>query len=264
MTLPQIDTLNVLSLFSGIGGLELGLERAGMRTVGQVEIDPWCRSILARHWPDVPRHDDVRTARAWWLSEARPGVDIVAGGYPCQPESTAGKGLSTADERWLWPAMARVIYTLRPRWVIGENVGGHRTRGLRFVLRDLERLGYTATAGTIRACDLGAPHERKRIVTIAYLACSGTPLGGKESGPGDASDYAGQWPEPRTGTDRRGAAVADVKSVGCGQGRSGGPGEHWAGQSPEELANLDSSRCGPGRRLGPTGQAAERAVKVGR
>ncbi len=75
--------LNVLSLFAGIGGLDLGLERAGMRVVGQVEIDPFCRSVLARHWPEVPCHDDVRTAASWWRSRRRPAVHVVAGGFPC-------------------------------------------------------------------------------------------------------------------------------------------------------------------------------------
>ena len=158
----------MLELFAGIGGLSLGLERAGLHVVGQVEIDPWCRTVLERHWPGVPRHDDVRTALAWWLNEDRPRVDVVAGGYPCQPESAAGRGLSIEDARWLWPEMARIVHALRPRWVIGENVGGHRTRGLRFVLRDLERLGYTATPGTVRACEVGAPHARERLFTLAY------------------------------------------------------------------------------------------------
>src|SRR5690606_23421248 len=83
--------LNILSLFAGVGGLELGLEWAGMRTVGQVEIDPYCQRVLAHHWPDVPRHDDVNTAPHWWRSEPRPPVDVVCGGFPCQPFSLAGK-----------------------------------------------------------------------------------------------------------------------------------------------------------------------------
>jgi DNA (cytosine-5)-methyltransferase 1 len=100
--------MNVLSLFAGIGGIELGLERAGMTTVGQVEINPYCRRVLARHWPEVPRHEDVRTAVEWWQSTERPPVDVVCGGFPCQPFSHAGKQLGTADERWGWPWMADV------------------------------------------------------------------------------------------------------------------------------------------------------------
>ena len=95
--------MNVLSLFAGIGGLELGLERAGMTVVGQVEIDPWAQQVLAKHWPDTPRHDDVRTAPEWWLSKERPTVDVVAGGFPCQDLSLAGKGAGITGERsGLW------------------------------------------------------------------------------------------------------------------------------------------------------------------
>ncbi len=106
--------MNVLSLFSGIGGLELGLERAGMTVVGQVEIDEFCRRVLAKHWPDVPRHDDVRTCVEWWRGQPRPAVHVVCGGFPCQPSSEAGLRLAQQDPRWLWPAMAPVIAALRP------------------------------------------------------------------------------------------------------------------------------------------------------
>ncbi|MDG4835243.1 DNA cytosine methyltransferase [Micromonospora sp. WMMD967] len=169
------EPLNVLELFAGIGGLSLGLQRAGMRIVGHVEINPFCRAVLHKHWPEVPCHDDVRTAAAWWHSRPRPRVDVVAGGYPCQPESSAGKGLSHTDERWLWPAMARVVHATRPRYVIGENVLGHRSRGLRFVLRDLDRLGYTARAGVIRACEMGAAHPRARLFVLAHAQGSRRP-----------------------------------------------------------------------------------------
>ncbi len=91
--------MNYLSLFSGIGGLDLGFDRAGMSCVGQVERDPFCQRVLAKHWPEVPRHDDVRTAPDWWLGTARPAVDVVVGGFPCQPFSTAGRRQGVADER---------------------------------------------------------------------------------------------------------------------------------------------------------------------
>ncbi|PGH42404.1 DNA (cytosine-5-)-methyltransferase [Micromonospora sp. WMMA1996] len=164
--------LNVLELFAGIGGMSLGLQRAGMRIVGHVEINPFCRAVLRKHWPEVPSHDDVRTAAAWWRSRPRPRVDVVAGGYPCQGESTAGKRLGDADPRWLWPAMADVVYALRPRYVIGENVLGHRTRGLSRVLADLADLGYTARAGVVRACEMGAPHPRARLFVLAHAQSS--------------------------------------------------------------------------------------------
>lgn len=131
--------MNVLSLFAGIGGLDLGLERAGMTVVGQVEIDPYRRAVLAKHWPEVPRHDDVETAIAWWRSARRPRVDVVAGGFPCQPVSQAGPRRAQMDERWLWPAMASVVADLRPEWVVWENVPGLLTGGLDIVHRGLVR-----------------------------------------------------------------------------------------------------------------------------
>ena len=158
--------MNVLSLFSGIGGLDLGLERAGMNVVGQVEIDPWCRKVLAKHWPEVPRHDDVRTAAEWW--GGRPAPDVVAGGFPCQPVSVAGLKAAQEDPRWLWPAMAAVIATIRPAWLVIENVPGLRKLGLADVLGDLARLGYRTRAGYIAACEMGAPHPRRRLLTVAH------------------------------------------------------------------------------------------------
>lgn len=162
--------VNVLSLFSGIGGLELGLERAGMTVVGQVEIDPYCQQVLERHWPEVPRHDDVRTAVQWWRSQPRPHVHAVAGGFPCQPASAQGLRLGPDDPRWLWPAMADVIADLRPEWVIWENVPGLLTRGLEHVHADLVRLGYRHRVGRTTACAMGAPHMRRRLFGVAHRA----------------------------------------------------------------------------------------------
>jgi DNA (cytosine-5)-methyltransferase 1 len=160
--------VNYLSLFSGIGGLDLGLDRAGMTCVGQVEKDGFCQRVLAKHWREVPKHDDVHTAVDWWTAADRPDVHLVAGGYPCQPDSNAGFRRAHHDERWLWPEMARVVHAVRPRYVIGENVLGHRTRGLRFVIRDLERIGYCPHPGIVRACEMGAPHPRARVFTLAH------------------------------------------------------------------------------------------------
>lgn len=162
--------MNVLSLFAGIGGLDLGLERAGMTVVGQVEIDEFCTRVLAKHWPEVPRHDDVRTAVDWWRSEPRPAVHVVAGGFPCQPVSGAGERAGADDPRWLWPEMAAAVGAIRPAWVIAENVPGLRTLGLDVVLGDLDRLGYRARAGTITACAMGAPHTRERLFVLAHPA----------------------------------------------------------------------------------------------
>jgi hypothetical protein len=143
-------SLRIGSLFSGVGGLELGLERAGLgHVVWQVEKDAHCRAVLARHWPDVERHEDVREFRA-----AAGSVDLICGGFPCQPWSVAGKRRGADDERHLWPEFARIIEEARPAWVVGENVPGLRTRGLRGVLADLARLGLyfieDVTAGMVK------------------------------------------------------------------------------------------------------------------
>src|SRR3954467_11066912 len=115
-------TLSYLSLFSGVGGLDLGLDRAGWTCVGQVELDPYCRTVLDRHWPGVPKHDDVRTAPDWWGTRPRPAVRLVAGGFPCQPFSQAGRRHGTGDARWGWPWFRACVRAVRPDYVLVENV----------------------------------------------------------------------------------------------------------------------------------------------
>lgn len=169
----QPAQLTVLSLFSGIGGLELGLERAGMQVVGQVEINPFCRRVLAHHWPEVPRHDDVRTAPDWWDSEPRPAVDVVCGGFPCQPFSLAGKQLGVGDERWMWPEMADVVRRVRPRYVVVENVSAlvRDADAFGWVLGDLAALGFDAEWAVLSAPQFGAPQSsRERLYLVAYPA----------------------------------------------------------------------------------------------
>src|SRR5690606_33333535 len=157
------DGMRIGSLFSGIGGLELGLERAGLgRVAWQCEIDPYCRAVLARHWPEARRYDDARAIDG---SAAR--VDVVCGGFPCQPVSVAGKRLAQADERWLWPEFARVVRELRPAIVVVENVPGLRSAGLRDVLADLAALGFDAEWSCLAASDVGAPHIRRRLFIVA-------------------------------------------------------------------------------------------------
>jgi len=129
------------SLFAGIGGFDLGLERAGMECVWQVEIDPYCQKVLAKHWPQVKRYDDVRECGEHNLET----VDLICGGFPCQPHSVAGKRRGAVDDRNLWPEYRRVLAELRPRWVLGENVPGIVTTMLDEVLSDLESEGYAAT-----------------------------------------------------------------------------------------------------------------------
>lgn len=164
--------VNALSLFAGVGGMELGLEAVGIQTVGQVEIDAECRQVLARHWPDVPRHDDVVTAPDWWMSEPRPTVDVLCAGFPCQPFSLSGFQLGVNDERWMWPATAAVIRAVGPRYVLLENVSAlvRDSGAFGTILGDLHSLGFDAEWATLRASDFGAPHNRERVYVLAYAA----------------------------------------------------------------------------------------------
>lgn len=158
--------LTVLDLFSGIGGFSLGLERTGgFKTVAFCEIDPFCRKVLAKHWPDVPVHEDITTLRG---EDVGP-VDVIAGGFPCQDISTAGRGDGIEGSRsGLWSEFARLIGELRPRYVIVENVAALLGRGLDRVLGDLAALGFDAEWHGIPIGTLGAPHNRDRIWILAY------------------------------------------------------------------------------------------------
>lgn len=169
-TVKPPDRPLVLSLFSGIGGLDLGFERAGFEVGAFVERDPFCREVLAKHWPGVPIHDDVTTLDKGKISELARGrrFDVVAGGFPCQPVSLAGRRMAQADERWLWPYMARTVDLVRPDWVVAENVPGLLSAGLLAVLEDLEGLGYQTRVGQLSACALGAPHTRSRVFIVSH------------------------------------------------------------------------------------------------
>lgn len=157
--------MNVGSLFSGIGGIELGLERAGHRTLWQVESDDFCRRVLARHWPDVPRYGDVRSVDPRRL--ARP--EIVCGGFPCQDLSPVGRRAGLAGVKsGLWSEFARIVRHLRPDYVLVENVPGLLVRGLDRVLGDLADVGYDAEWDCLPARAFGAPHLRARIWLLAY------------------------------------------------------------------------------------------------
>jgi DNA (cytosine-5)-methyltransferase 1 len=131
--------MKVLDLFSGIGGFSLGLEWAGMETIAMCEKDKFCRQVLAKHWPDITIHEDIRNLDG---KDYKGSIDVVCGGFPCQPFSVAGKQLGKADDRHLWPEMLRVIKESAPTWVIGENVSGFVRMALDDVCSDLEGEGY--------------------------------------------------------------------------------------------------------------------------
>jgi DNA (cytosine-5)-methyltransferase 1 len=181
--------VNFLSLFSGIGGLDLGLDRAGMTCVGQVEIDPFCQRVLARHWPEVPRHDDVRTAVQWWWSAPRSRVDVIAGGFPCQDVSDAGDRAGIEGQRsGLWTHFAAAVRDLRPAHVIVENTPGLLARGMGRVIGDLAGLGYDTEWDCVPAAAVGAPQLRARIWILAHTR------GERDEAP---DGLCPGWPEPR-------------------------------------------------------------------
>ncbi|MDE2468805.1 MAG: DNA cytosine methyltransferase [Bradyrhizobium sp.] len=189
----------LLDVFSGIGGFSLGLERTGgFRTIGFCEIEPFCRRVLAKHWPDVPifpdiRELDARTWRASGLEQPR----AICGGFPCQDISAAGAGAGIDGPRsGLWREMARLVGVFRPGVVFVENVPALRSRGLGRVLGDLATLGYDAEWHCIPAAALGAPHGRDRIWVLAY------PDGTRKH------ESAGRERESRLGTWCSGESVA--------------------------------------------------------
>ena len=167
--------LTVGSLFSGIGGLDLGLERAGMEVIWQSEIDPYGCRVLKKHWPEVVNHGNIKEIN--WGDVVRP--DIICGGYPCQPFSTAGKRNGTDDPRHLWPWVREAISELRPKYAILENVRGHVSLGLNVVLGEMASIGYDAEWRLISAASVGANHRRDRIVIVAYPNSS-HPANGRE------------------------------------------------------------------------------------
>jgi DNA (cytosine-5)-methyltransferase 1 len=169
-----------LSLFSGIGGLDLAAEWAGFHTVGQCEWADYPRAVLGKHWPGLPRWRDIRTLtkESFYEQTGLRTVDIISGGFPCQPFSVAGKQRGKEDDRYLWPEMLRVIQEIGPRWVIGENVAGIVTLALDTVLSDLENIGYTCQAVIIPACAVDAPHRRDRVAIVSYSNGAGLQTSG--------------------------------------------------------------------------------------
>lgn len=160
-----IGGMRVLDLFSGIGGFSLGLERAGMQTVAFVENDPKCRAVLRKHWPDVPIYDDVRTVHG-----APGAANVICGGFPCQPFSSASRGrrAGTADDRYLWPSMLRLVSEIRPAWVCAENVTHLDGVALEHVVSDLDRIGYEVETFEIPAAAVGCDHRRARLWILGH------------------------------------------------------------------------------------------------
>jgi DNA (cytosine-5)-methyltransferase 1 len=226
--------MRIGSLFSGIGGLELGLEWSGVgHTVWQVEREPFCRAVLAKHWPAAERFDDVRTVGKANLAP----VDLICGGFPCQDVSSAGKGAGLAGERsGLWREFARILWELQPGWVVVENVAGGARRWVNAILRELESLGYACLPIPLSASDVGAPHRRARIFVVAHLDGRRKlqPQGGK--------------PEQRERAADGAIADAQREPVRLEQGRVGRAGGAGPAKSGDASKARDASDAHDSRR----------------
>ena len=165
--------MKFISLFAGIGGFDMGFERAGMTCIAQVEIDEFCQKVLAKHWPSVPRFGDIRD-----VGKELPYADVIVGGYPCNDTSTAGRRLGLDGSRsTLWDEYARIVGIKKPKYVVAENPPGvlsvNNGRFFGKVLSDLAGHGYDAFWFSIPACAFGAPHTRKRVFIVAYPTGNG-------------------------------------------------------------------------------------------
>jgi len=224
------------SLFSGIGGLELGIERAGLGPVmWQVERDPFCMSVLKRHWPHVARYEDVKEVGAANLAP----VDLICGGFPCQDISSAGKGAGLAGGRsGLWFEFARIVSELRPEWVVVENVASGAKRWVNQVVAGLGQLDYQALPVPLSAEDVGAPYPRARIFIVAHTdrnRKSSQPVNAEVARPPKLDSVASRerevagavgnllWQQPRwiCGASREGAPLLATHSYASGFGRIG-------------------------------------------
>ena len=235
--------LTVLDLFSGIGGFSLGLERSGFETIAFCEIEPFCRKVLGNHWPHVPIAQDIRSLRyqEGGLYDAKRviyegRIDLICGGFPCQPFSVAGRKKGTEDHRDLWPEMFRIIQQAQPSWVIGENVANFTNLAFTRSKTDLEREGYTVQPFIIPACAVGAPHRRDRIWIIAHAD-------GKRCASG--SDHR---QERRILYDQHGHAEEDQ--------RSGNIGQRWAGSAGAVTADHGRKRIQGSKPQSLSGQQA--------
>jgi len=210
-----------LDLFSGIGGFSLGLEAAGgFETVAFCDYEPYCQKVLRKHWPWVTIYDDIKELNSERLaSNGHTKIDIITGGYPCQPFSVAGRKKGEEDPRHVWPEMFRLIKELRPTWVIGENVAGHIKLGLDTVLENLESEGYSTRTFSISAASVGANHKRERVWIVGYSEHNGSSTTEKSRGIKETNDNNKEGQDKTSQFERtsRSYNSKDVENTGCKQ-----------------------------------------------
>ena len=256
--------MKAISLFSGVGGFDLGFERAGIETVLQAEIDPWCNKVLARHWPNTRRVTDVRCVGSFRESTRRTqadghlatvddgrretgaglpdGVDLVYGGFPCQDVSVAGKRAGLGGERsGLWYEFHRVLSELRPRWTVIENVPGllssNDGRDFGILLDGLGELGYGVSWAVLDAQYFGVPQRRRRVFIVGCL-------GDQRSAQQVLSVCESCGGNPETGRTAGERVAATIR------GRSASPGVNMPGRGGEDDANLVAYTLSPSRGTG--------------
>ena len=214
----NVSSLKHVDLFSGMGGCSLGLEATGgFETVAFCDIEKFPRKILKQHWPHVKQYKDIKELTNERLqTDGIIPIDIITGGYPCQPFSVAGSQRGEKDKRHLWPEMFRLVKECRPTWVIGENVSGHIKLGLDTVLEDLESEGYSTRAFSISASSVGANHKRERVWIVGHSQHNGSSSSTKsrsfketsndnQEGKNEAGELAG------AGRSNGGADVEDTR-----------------------------------------------------
>lgn len=238
--------MQIIDLFSGIGGFSLAGHWVGWQTVQFCEIDAFCGKVLSKNFPGVPIHQDIKTLTRDNILENgiwKPNEPTIAvGGFPCQPYSHAGKRKGNDDDRALWPEMLRVIREVEPMWVVGENVAGLISmdggRVFAGIVTDLENAGYTVEAFVVPACAVGAPHRRDRLWIVAHREGNGTP---KLNSSAKARQQIPATPD----TYGRSFATADAERIG------------WDGRSPTEAGNVH--RDGTNRQWQSAGEFGDAA-----
>ena len=214
-----------VDLCSGIGGFSLGFEWAGLsEPILFCDVEPWCRRVLSKHWPDVPVASDVKEL-ANDPDGLVPDCDILTAGYPCQPFSLAGERRGTEDDRHIWPFIFSIIQSKRPTWCVFENVYGHVSMGLDEVLSDLERESYATRPFVVPACATDAPHRRDRL----WIICRN--VGNTKN------ERCDEWPDVK----RKGSEDKQEQRLGV-RGKPSGSGQDVADSNSEGLQGRQNAR----------------------